>query len=169
MNLTRRHLFGLISFICISGLIAAFYMEHIMGLNPCPLCQLQRLAMFFSGLFALLAFIHQPKLLGGRIYLGFITLSSCAGIGVAARQLWLQQLPKDQVPACGPGLEYLLDVFPLFEVLQQVLSGSGECAEIAWQLWGISLPGWSAIMFLALLIICGYYLSLDIRHRTKPV
>ena len=64
--------------------------------------------------------------------------------------MWLQTLPADQVPSCGPGLDYLVSALPLSTVLQQVLSGSGECAEVDWTLLGLSLPVWSAAFFVVL-------------------
>ena len=79
--------------------------------------------------------------------------ASSAGGAVSIRHIWLQNLPPDQVPACGPGLNYMLDVFPLQNVIQQVLAGSGECAEMDWSFLGLSLPGWSLVVFAGLLVV----------------
>ncbi|MDB9688503.1 disulfide bond formation protein B, partial [Acinetobacter baumannii] len=75
-------------------------------------------------------------------------------VGVAGRHVWLQHLPPDQVPSCGPGLNYLIDALPMKTVLQEVLSGSGECAAIDWTFLGQSLPVWSLAYFLLLLLVC---------------
>lgn len=71
-----------------------------------------------------------------------------------SRHVWLQHLPPDQVPSCGPGLNYLIDALPMKTVLQEVLSGSGECAAIDWTFLGQSLPVWSLAYFLLLLLVC---------------
>ena len=63
------------------------------------------------------------------------------------------EVPADQVPACGPGLNYMLDVFPLQSVIQEVLAGSGECAEMDWSFLGLSLPAWSLVVFTGLLLV----------------
>ena len=77
---------------------------------------------------------------------------SFGGAGVAARHIWLQNLPAEDVPACGPGLDFMLDTFPLSDVLAMVFSGSGECAEISWMFLGLSMPVWVLIAFLGLSI-----------------
>jgi len=79
-----------------------------------------------------------------------VAVAAGAGAGVAGRQVWLQTLPKDQVPACGPGLDFMLDTFGLGEVLQMVLSGSGECADVAWRFLGLSMPAWVLLWCAAL-------------------
>jgi len=76
-------------------------------------------------------------------------LLSLGGITSAGRHVWLQHLPADQVPACGPGLNYLLDAFPLGQVFEMVFRGSGECAEIHWQFFGFTLPEVTLLMFIA--------------------
>ncbi len=70
-----------------------------------------------------------------RLYALLGSLSILWSVGVAARHVWLQNLPPDQVPSCGPGLDYWLETLPMKSVLQQVLNGSGECAAIDWTSW----------------------------------
>jgi disulfide bond formation protein DsbB len=74
-------------------------------------------------------------------------------VGVAARHVWLQNLPKDQVPSCGPGLDYWVDTLPLKAVFENVLKGSGECAMVDWTFLGQSLPVWSLLFFSVLALI----------------
>ena len=104
-------------------------------------------------LIALIAAIHGPGLLMNRIYSGLMILAALCGAGVAIRQVWLQHLPPDQVPECGPGLEYMLDSFPFAEALKMVLTGSGECAEVLWTFLGISIPEWSLVCFIFLIVV----------------
>lgn len=124
-----------------------------MGLEPCPLCWLQRFGFMGAGLVSLLAFLQGPRGFGIRIYGFFLVLTAGAGLGVAGRQLWLQNLPADQVPACGPSVEYMLEVLPMFDVLSTALKGTGDCAKVVWRFLGLSIPGWSAVLFTALVII----------------
>lgn len=131
----------------------ALYMEHAMGLEPCPLCIMQRVMVIATALVALVAAIHGPGIMGIRIYGGLSIVTAAIGGGISSRQLWLQSLPEDQIPACGPGLDYLMDVFPLTEVLTMVLSGDGTCAEVVWEFLGISIPGWTLIGFIGLAAI----------------
>ncbi|AOY89050.1 disulfide bond formation protein DsbB [Marinobacter salinus] len=152
--MTSRWVFGLIFVVCAGLLGVAFYMEHVMGLEPCPLCWLQRFGFMGAGAVSLLAFLHGPKGFGIRIYGGLLAVTAGAGLGVAGRQLWLQSLPADQVPACGPSVEYMLEVLPFFEVLSTALRGTGDCAEVVWRFLGLSIPGWTAVFF-ALLVIVG--------------
>jgi disulfide bond formation protein DsbB len=96
----------------------------------------------------LLGGLHAPRgRLGRGIYAG-LTASICAvGGAVAARQVWLQSLPPEQVPACGPDLAFMLKAWPLTRTLRQVLSGTGDCAEIDWTLFGMSMAVWALITF----------------------
>ena len=141
---------------CVTLLGIALYMEHVMFLEPCPLCITQRIFFLFAGLTALLAFIHNPVARGRTVYGLLSAVFSLAGGGFAIRQIWLQGLPKDQVPACGPSLSYMIEEFPFSEVLATMLSGDGNCAEISWQdpILNMSIPQWSLVGFVALAGVC---------------
>jgi disulfide bond formation protein DsbB len=126
---------------------AVFYFQGFLGLEPCPLCILQRVVVISLGLVLLVAAIHGPGGWGNRVYGALVTLVAGTGAAIAGRHVWLQSLPPDQVPECGPTLDYLLESFPLSKALQLVLHGSGECARVEWQLFGLSIPGWTLIAF----------------------
>jgi len=131
----------------------ALYIQYHDFLDPCPLCIIQRVAFIWIGAAALLALLLKPARLGQRLYSWLIALGAGFGAAVAGRHVWLQQLPADQVPECGPGLNYMLDNFPLSEVLSTVLRGSGSCAETDWTFIGLSMPAWALAWFLGLGII----------------
>lgn len=135
---------------CAFLMSVALFMQYVMELEPCPMCILQRGAVIVIGMIALVAAIHGPKETGIRIYAGLIVLWAVIGGGISIRHLWLQSLPEDQVPACGPGLDYMLDVFPLTEVLSLILQGDGTCAEVLWSFLGLSIPGWTLVGFVGL-------------------
>lgn len=135
------------------AMLFALWLQHYQHLEPCPLCIFQRVAMMATGAVALLAFVHGPGVIGRRIYAAFTLLAAAAGIAVAGRHVWLQHLPPEQVPACGPGLDYWLETFPLTDVIAKVFRGSGECAEIDWVFLGLSLPGWTLVAFTGLALV----------------
>lgn len=141
----------LVAFGCAFLMAVALYMEHVMALEPCPLCIFQRIAVISVGIIALIAAIHNPKKPGVSIYGGLMITAAAIGSALSIRQLYLQSLPEDEVPSCGPGLDYLLDVFPLTEVIEMVLSGDGSCAEVMWTFLGISIPGWTLVGFIGLI------------------
>lgn len=150
-----RHLQALLVLMTIIGMsFALFFLQRYMGFSPCPLCILQRIGLMVMGGFALIAVLWNPKPIVIKLLLW---LGSLAGIGwataIAARHVWLQHLPADKVPSCGPGLDYWLDTLPMQQVLNEILSGSGECASVAWRFLGLSIPEQSLIFFSALLII----------------
>ncbi|MFZ5561430.1 MAG: disulfide bond formation protein B [Pseudomonadota bacterium] len=140
------------------AMLFALWLQHYQQLDPCPLCVFQRVAMTGVGLLALLAFLHGPGRTGRRIYAGLTLLAALGGMAVAGRHVWLQHLPPEQVPACGPGLEYWLDTFPLHEVMAKVFRGSGECAVIDWAFLGLSLPAWTLAAFVALGAVAAWQL-----------
>ena len=154
MVLPNSRVIFLIVFLgCVGLMSVALYMQHILELEPCNLCILQRVMVIVVALSALIAAIHGSKDLGIKVYGSLIALSATIGGGISSRQLWLQSLPEDQVPACGASLDYLLDVFSLTEALSMVLAGDGECAKILWRFLGISIPGWTLIGFMGLAAI----------------
>lgn len=153
---SARPIFVLILVACAGLLGYGYYLEHGVGLEPCPLCVLQRLAFFALLFICLIAALHNPGRTGVRFYATGGMLAAISGAALAGRQLWLQQLPPDQVPECGPDLAYMFDVMPLFEALGQILRGSGECAVIDWSFLGLSIAGWSLGWFILLGAGCAY-------------
>jgi disulfide bond formation protein DsbB len=136
---------------CAGGMAFALWLEHFRGYEPCPMCIFQRVAMIGAGLFFLGGALHGPRGEAGRwAWSGLAALAASAGAGIAARHVWLQNLPPDQVPACGPTLDYLRELFPLGEVVMMVLKGDGNCAKIDAQWLGLSLPAWTMLAFAAL-------------------
>ncbi len=133
------------------------------------MCWLQRFGfMGAGGLVSLLAFLHGPSGFGNRVYGLLLIVAAGAGLAVAGgRQLWLQSLPADQVPACGPSVDYMLEVLPWFEVLQTALKGTGDCAEVVWRFLGLSIPpGWTAVFFSLLIVLGGLFVML--RRYSPP-
>lgn len=141
----------------------AYYMQLVLGLEPCPLCITQRFFLTLTGLTALVALLHNPTYFGGRIYAGIGIAFSAIGGSVSSRQLYLQSLPEDQVPACGPSLDYILEAFPITEAISILFQGTGDCAKTVWTFLGISIPGWMLFAFLC--IIIGWLFS--IAKQTK--
>ena len=123
----------------------ALYAEHVLYLMPCPLCIFERVAVISLGIVFLIAALHNPDGSRLKVYTGLVALAAGAGAGVAGWHVRLQNLPADEVPSCGPGLNYMLDAFPLSEALKMVFYGSGECASIEWELLGLSMPAWVLI------------------------
>ena len=143
--------------ICAALLGYAFYSQLHDGLEPCPLCIFQRVAFFALGVVFLIGGLHAPKSTGGRRGYGVLALlAAVSGIAVAGNHVRLQHLPPDQVPACGPGLDYMLDAMPISGVIRKVMTGSGECANVDWSFLGLSMPEWSLIWFVLLALWAGY-------------
>ena len=153
MALSIRSTFLLIFFSCTALNITALYFQYALDLEPCPLCITQRLFVFGVSLCALIAAIHNPQQLGRRIYAALSIVLAAIGGGVSLRHVWLQSLPEDLVPACGPGLGYMFENFPLGEALQLLLAGDGNCADVSWTLLGLSMPAWVAIAFAGLIAL----------------
>lgn len=151
MNVPDRRGLNVAGFVACAGLMAyALYAEYGLLLEPCPLCVFQRMAVAALGAVFLVAALHNPAGRARFIYAGFVGLAGAAGIAVAGRHVWLQSLPADRVPACGPGFDYIIDSFPFLEALRLIFSGSGECANVDWQFLGLSMPAWVLISFVLL-------------------
>lgn len=144
-GLDRRLLNGLGALACGGLLGYALYAQHGLGLEPCPLCVFQRVAVLALGVTFLVAYAHNPARVGARVYGVLAAMAAAAGMLFAWRQLWLQSLPPDEVPGCGPGIDYIMNVFPLHEAVAMVFEGSGDCAKVDWTFLGLSMAGWVMI------------------------
>ena len=146
---------NLAGFLWCAGLMAyALFVQYGLREEPCPLCILQRVAVIATGVIFLLAWLQNPASAGmRRVYGTLIVLAALAGVGVAARHIYVINAPPGAVAECGASLEYMMDVLPLHEVLGKVLSGSGECAKVTWRFLGFSMPFWVLLNLLGLAAI----------------
>ena len=151
MLVTKRHLLLTGFLISVLLIVYVLYTQYVLGLEPCPLCILQRVAVIALGLSFLLLAVRPPQRKQSKFLASLLlVMISSAGVGVAARHVWLQNLPPDKVPGCGPGLDFMMANFPLSEALEMVFSGSGECAEISWSFAFLSMPAWALIWLIVL-------------------
>lgn len=136
---------------CLAMLGYALYAEKVLHLEPCPLCMFQRVGVAALGIVFLLAALHDPaSRAGARAYAALIAVVAAFPAYVAGRHVYIQSLPEGSVPSCGATLDYMLEVFPLFDVVRKVLAGGGECARIDWSFLGLSMPGWVLVAVVAL-------------------
>jgi disulfide bond formation protein DsbB len=150
----RRRIAFFLGFLTCAALMAwAFWLQYGEGLDPCPLCMLQRVVVVAIGLVFLVGTFHEPGRVGAWMYALVLLVLSGIGAALATRHIWIQTLPKDQVPACGMGLSYMLDTMPFFDAIRRVLEGSGECADKAWEFLGLSIAGWTLAFFVAIAFV----------------
>ncbi len=148
----RRASYALGALVC-AGLIGyALYAQYVLGLEPCPLCVFQRIAVIACGVIFAVAAIHGPGRKGAIGYAVATLFAASAGAAVAVRHLWIQALPASEAPACGPGLNYMIETLPFGEVLEKVFMGSGECAAVDWRFLGLSMPGWTLVFFVTMIV-----------------
>ena len=156
--MSPRIFYSSLAIACTALLSFGYFLQFVKGIEPCPLCIFQRVAFIAVILFGMIGAIHGPRGFGRLIYSGLICIAGLTGAGIAARQVWLQHLPPDQVPACGPGLEFMFDTFPIADAIKMVFRGSGECAEVKWTFLSLSIPEWSLIWFTVIVIASGIHL-----------
>ncbi len=149
MSIPNSRQTSLLITLSIVGLMGyGLYSQYYLYLEPCPLCMTQRFFYCLIGAIALIAAISNPTGLGRRLYGVLLALAAAGGIAAAGRQVWLQHLPPEQVPACGPSLEYMLETLPFSETLRALVMGDGNCAEVVWSFLGFSMGEWSLAWFL---------------------
>jgi disulfide bond formation protein DsbB len=148
--------------VCAALMGFALYAEYAWEMTPCPLCIFQRVGFIVMGMFFLLGALHAPR--GGLrwIYAAGVWIGAVFGIVVAARHLWIQSLPADQIPSCGPPLDYMFSAFPFAKVLRMVFTGSGECAAVE-PILGLPMPAWTLLWFVLLAVLT----VVAVRRRTS--
>ena len=156
MYISNRVFFAIISASCLSLLAYGYYLEFFEDLLPCPMCIFQRLGYMAITLVSLIAVIQAPQRTGGITYGVVVIIFSTIGASIAGRQTWLQHIPPELVPECGPGLEFMLEMYPLLETIERALLGTGDCAEVSWTFIGMSIAEWSLICFIGLLVVALY-------------
>ena len=147
-----RRVFALGAIACAALLGYGYVLQYVQGQEPCPLCLVQR--GFYYGLLIVFAAgaVHGPKRWGGTVYGVLALLFAGGGLATAGRQVWLQHLPADQVPACGPDLAFMMENFPLARTIEKLFAGSGQCAEVTWTFLGLSIAEWSLAWFALFLV-----------------
>ena len=155
---SSRWAFALGALVCAALLGFGYFLQYVHGLEPCPLCMVQR--GFFYAVMAvfIIAALHAPRRAGTAVYAGIAILFALGGAAAAGRQVWLQHLPPDKVPQCGPDLFFMLENLPLSRTLEKLFYGSGECAAVDWKFLGLSIAGWSLVWF-AVLAIYAFWLA----------
>ncbi|MCB6184794.1 disulfide bond formation protein B [Leeia sp. TBRC 13508] len=149
----RRWVNLLAAGVCAALMAYALYLQYYKFQEPCPLCMLQRVVIVFMGVIFFIAGIHHPGKRGATVYGVIIALIGLVGAAISARHVWIQYLPPEQVPQCGPGLSYMLETMPFGSAILQVLHGSGECADKSWMFLGLTIPGWTFLFFVALSVL----------------
>lgn len=142
-----RGVFFLMAAASASLMLFALYLQHFLGEHPCPLCITQRIFVMVIGVLALLAAIHNPAQIGRRVWSALIVVAAIGGGIVAGRHVWIQRLPDELVPACGPDLAYIFQNFPLQKAMHLLFNGDGNCHEVGWTWLTLSIPEWTLMAF----------------------
>ncbi len=149
-----RRLMWLGCLFSVIGLMSyAIYAENVLYLDPCPLCITQRMFYIGIGIFALVGFFAIRNRLVQIISASLLTLGALGGMATAGRQVWLQHLPPELVPECGPGLHYWLENEPWLKTFSLLFKGDGNCAEVHWRFMSLSMGEWSLIWFTGFLVV----------------
>lgn len=150
MNSRAHFAAGTVAAVAALGFV--YWLQYVGGLEPCPLCIFQRIAVAGFGLVCAIGWLHGPRGPGRRVYAAAAAVVALAGALLAARQVWIMHLPADQVPACGPSLHYLIRILPWRQVVATVLRGDASCATVKGAFAGLSLPEWSLLYFCVLCV-----------------
>ena len=150
--LTPRWFFATTAIVCAGLLGFGYYLQFHEGLEPCPMCIFQRLCYMGVVVVGMFATVHGPQRIASYFYAGLTIVAAFIGGAIASRQVWLQHLPEDRIPECGPGLEFMLEVYPLAEVIKTALRGTGECASVNWSFLGASIAEWSLLCFVLIVL-----------------
>jgi protein dithiol:quinone oxidoreductase len=150
MTLTRR-VANTAGVIAVAGLMAvAFIFQYYVKLNPCNMCMLQRGATILLGAAFLVAALHDAGRFMARVYGLLILIAAAVLVALSARHVWMQMQPLGSLASCGADFWTMVDMLPLHEVVSRIVNGGGDCQEIGWSLFGISIPGWLGIAGTAL-------------------
>ena len=152
-----RIIFLTVFLICAGSLVYALYLQLVKNLLPCPLCVAQRLSYWVIGLTAIVAVAHNPRTLGRRLYSGVMMVAALVGGVVATRHSWLIRYPESFECGISPE-ERLLNSLPIARWWPTMFEANGDCSESSWEFMSLTIPDWSAILFILMAILSGYAL-----------
>ncbi len=159
-----RRVFAAIAAACVAMLAFGLYLQHVVGLEPCPMCIVQRYALILVAVLAALAAAFKGR--GAHIGLGVAALvMSGFGAFVAARQSFLQWYPPEIV-SCGRDFYGMIETFPLKRAVPMIFKGSGDCTKIDWTFLGGSIANWSFVWFAAFSVVFALLMWRRLAHRT---
>ncbi|SFC55602.1 disulfide bond formation protein DsbB [Polaromonas sp. OV174] len=158
-----RRVLALVSMVCVALLAFGLYLQHVVGLEPCPMCIVQRYALVLVALVSGITAATDKK---GLQFTGLGLLILTAGFGafVAARQSFLQWYPPE-VASCGRDFYGMIETFPLKRAIPMIFKGSGDCSKVDWTFLGASIANWSFVCFVAITVVA---LVLVVRLARKP-
>jgi len=140
--------------ICVALMAYAYYVQFDLGIEPCPLCIFQRLAVIAMGIFFLIGGLHAPRGGGRRAYALLVLLAAAAGAAIAAYHLWVQHLPPDPTAACTPGWNYWVENYSVryawSKTLASAFTGHADCGVVNWSFLGLAMPFWTLLSFIGL-------------------
>ena len=165
-SLSPRLVFAVTALLCAGLLAVGYYLQFVEHIEPCPMCIFQRLCYMAIVVITVIGSLHGPRRHGVQVYSVLTVLAALIGAAIAGRQVWLQHLPADRVPECGPGLDFMLEMYPLAEVIKKALRGTGECAVVDWTLLGWSIAEWSLLCFGVIVIAYVWFMW---RRARRPL
>jgi protein dithiol:quinone oxidoreductase len=168
MITSPRLVFILTAVICMGLLGYGYYLQFVDGLEPCPMCIFQRLCYIAIAVVTLIGAVHGPRHSAVYVYGVLAGVIALLGAAIAGRQVWLQHLPPDRVPECGPGLDFMLEMYPLVDAVEMMLRGTGECAQVDWTFLGFSIAEWSLVCFALIFAAYTAFMFVRIRGTDSP-
>jgi protein dithiol:quinone oxidoreductase len=146
-----RRVMACLSAACVAMLAFGLYLQHAMGLEPCPMCIVQRYALIFVAVFGAVTAVmakKKPQVIG----MVLLAITAAAGAFVAARQSWLQWYPPE-IASCGRDLYGMIETFPLKRLVPMIFRGGGDCTKVDWTFLGGSIANWSFVCFSAMAVL----------------
>ena len=165
LDVSLRQTWGLVALGCISMLVFGLYLQHVVGLEPCPMCIVQRYAMIGIALLAMVAvFWHEGW--RGHVMAALGSVLALGGAFVAARQSWLQWYPPE-VLSCGRDFYGMVESFPLQRAIPMIFRGGGDCSKVDWTFLGCSIANWSFVAFVAMAVWMLVFAVLHFKDRAQ--
>jgi disulfide bond formation protein DsbB len=163
-SINARHALALVAAFAVVAMGVALYLQYGLGLKPCPLCVLQRIALILAGVIALAGALFASGRGAQLAFLSIAALATLAGAGVAIWHVWILVYPPESM-SCGRPFEWFHDDFPLALWLPRLFRGDGDCLSTEWSLLGLGIPHWSLVGFVIVLALLGLGARAAARRR----
>ena len=146
-NLSKKNLFTVIFLISFIALVSAYFIEYILGHQPCNLCLYERIPYFLAILIVLINYKYNK--LEKYIILSLAIIFLIATI-LSLYHLGIEQGFIQESLLCD--LEKGANILDKDEILKQLQQKNISCKDVTFQIFGLSLTSYNIIISILLTI-----------------
>ena len=144
---SKNLLIKFIFFVSILALVSAFFIEYILGHQPCNLCILERIPYLLA---IIIVFLNYKFILFEKFFILLLTIIFLAGTTLSLYHLGIEQGFIQESLVCD--LKNGSNLLSKEEILKQLQEKSVNCKDVTFEIFGLSLTSYNVLISLLITI-----------------